>query len=89
MAKLFQDKEIDGKGRGCMATKNIKMGTVILKETPQLPISLYNEVGEIIWSPKSVMDLLAHFNSMNQNDQTEYLSLYDKFDNIHSLLKSS
>ena len=85
MAKLFQDKEIDGKGRGCMATKNIKMGTVILKETPQLPISLYNEVGEIIWSPKSIMDLLQSFNNMNIIDKIEYLNLHDKFENLHDL----
>ena len=82
---LYHVVEIDGKGLGCVATKDVKMGNVILRETPELPICLANEAGRIIWSPKSVMDLLAHFNSMNQNDQTEYLSLYDKFDYLNVL----
>ena len=80
MTELFQVMETEGRGLGCMATKDIKMGTVILRETPQLPISLANEAGKIVWSPESVMGLLASFNCMNKTDQTEYLNLYDKFD---------
>ena len=36
MADLFDVKKVEGKGLGCFATKDIKRGTVILKEAPQI-----------------------------------------------------
>ena len=36
MADLFEVKKVEGKGLGCFATKDIKRGTVILKEAPQI-----------------------------------------------------
>ena len=36
MSELYQVKEIEGKGVGCVATRDIKSGTLILSETPQL-----------------------------------------------------
>ena len=36
MSELYQVKEIEGKGFGCVATRDIKSGTLILSETPQL-----------------------------------------------------
>ena len=85
MTELFKVKEIDGRGLGCIATKDIKMGTVIMRETPQLQISLANEAGKIVCCPESVLGLLASYNCMSKLDQTEYLNLYDKFDNLHVL----
>ena len=36
MADLFEVRKVEGKGLGCFATKDIKRGTVILKEAPQI-----------------------------------------------------
>ena len=36
MADLFEVRKAEGKGLGCFATKDIKRGTVILKEAPQI-----------------------------------------------------
>ena len=36
MSELYQVKEIEGKGFGCVATRDIQSGTLILSETPQL-----------------------------------------------------
>ena len=36
MADLFVVRKVEGKGLGCFATTDIKRGTVILKEAPQI-----------------------------------------------------
>ena len=36
MSEFYQVVEIDGKGLGCVATKDIKRGTLILKEKAQI-----------------------------------------------------
>ena len=36
MSDLYELKSIDGKGLGAIAKQNIKRGTLILKEVPQI-----------------------------------------------------
>ena len=36
MADLFEVKKVEEKGLGCFAIKDIKRGTLILKEAPQI-----------------------------------------------------
>ena len=43
MSQLFEIKEIEGKGLGWVATKNIKRGTVIFTEKPQLELNCCSE----------------------------------------------
>ena len=43
MTQLFEIKEIEGKGLGWVATKNIKRGTVIFTEKPQLELNCCSE----------------------------------------------
>ena len=35
---LFKEENVPGKGVGCVAMKNIKKGTLLLRESPQLYI---------------------------------------------------
>ena len=65
MSDICEIKEIDGKGFGCFATKDIKRGTVVLIETPQLALEseINNEAGEIEFNPTSMKMVLSAFNS--------------------------
>ena len=64
MSDICEIKEIDGKGFGCFATKDIKRGTVVLIETPQLALEseINNEAGEIEFNPTSMKMVLSAFN---------------------------
>ena len=76
---LYQVVEIDGKGLGCVAIKDIKRGTVILRESPQLRVSLPDYTLQVDSSPMSIIQIMTTFNGMKKDDQTEYLKLSDSF----------
>ena len=100
MTDLFEVKKVEGKGLGCFAIKDIKRGTLILKEAPQIeqqPVKLDtdNETIETFSvdekggftsiNPFSIMNIMISFNGMNKKDQREYLKLYKKSDNFQPL----
>ena len=60
MSDICEIKEIDGKGFGCFATKDIKRGTVVLIEFPQLALEseINNNAGEIDFNP-TLMKMVA------------------------------
>ena len=62
---------IEGKGLGCVATKDIKKNTLILQEIPQ--IFLKHDIKEEFES--WVTKLMYQFNRMSKNDQKDYLKL--------------
>ena len=55
MSEYYQVKKIEGKGMGCVALKEIKLGTMILQEKPQLKLKSGS------WS---FQDLLVAFKQM-------------------------
>ena len=63
MADVFEIRDIDGKGKGCFATKNIRKGSVVLIETPQLALenSINNFKGEIDLNLKSMKIVMSAF----------------------------
>ena len=83
---MYEVKQIEGKGLGFVAIKDISKGSLILKETPQMPrikgveSPNPNVPGSIeaqekalkIWMEKVV----SLFNEMNVADQEEYLKLH-------------
>jgi len=70
MTEIYEVKEVEGKGLGCVALKDIKKGTLILKEVPQMRVS-------DMTLPQVIKEASEAFNKMNKNDQKEYLSLFD------------
>ena len=54
MTQLFEIQTIEGKGLGFVATKDIKRGTVIFSEIPQLDLAL-EEKGKIYVSILNLM----------------------------------
>ena len=76
MNEYYQVKLIEGKGMGCFALKEIKIGTMILQEKPQLLLPSGN------WS---IRDLATSFKQMTDDEDDEYLKLYNRFENINHL----
>ena len=94
MSELYQVMEIEGKGFGCVATRDIQSGTLILSETPQLIFGkdqslkqLYlKRHGEVegkfnflLNSPDWIKSLVSSVNKMSETDRTEYLKLHSKY----------
>jgi len=76
MSEYYQVKEIEGKGTGCVALKEIKPGIMILQEKPQLKLKCGN------WSFR---DLAIAFKQMSDDEDDEYLNLYNRFENFEAL----
>ena len=74
MSEFYQVVPIDGKGLGCVATKDIKKGTLILREKAQI---LYADsaLGKKDW----IKNVVKSFNEMNQTNQEEFLKLHHHF----------
>ena len=89
MSQVFEVKKIDGKGLGWVANKDIKRGSVIFTENPQLELSLEQKGAksmEINFNPNWVEKVMSSFNRMNKTDQDEYMKLSNSFDNIQFLI---
>ena len=84
--QLYEVVEVVGKNLGCVALKDIKKGTLILKEKPQFSDIEASE-SDTIWSQELFMHLLKNFKNMNQSDREEYLKLSSRhtFDELKEL----
>ena len=80
MSNLYKVTKIEGKGLGCVAISDIKKGSLILKENPQL----YIESEEVKWSSGWIKSLMTSFNEMTETDQHEYMILHNKFNNFQN-----
>ena len=78
MSFVYKVAKIEGKGLGCVATEDIKKGSLILNENPQI----YENTEEKSWSSKWIKSLLKSFNKMSKNDQLEYMTLSNKYINF-------
>ena len=84
---MYEVKQIEGKGLGFVAVKNISKGSLILKETPQMPRVKGVEApnpkvpGSIEAQEKALKNwvekVISLFNEMNPADQEEYMTLHN------------
>ena len=72
---LYKVVKIDGKGLGCVALKDIEIGTLILKEKPQCITNIYRPHNQDS-TPSSAI-VTQSFKQMSKSDQDEYLKLYN------------
>jgi len=72
---LYHVVPIEGKGFGCVALKDIKVGTLIIEEIPQFPPAK-KETGDLVGILFSLMEC---FNSMSETDKGEFLELSNQF----------
>lgn len=70
-------QNIEGKGKGCVATRRIKIGTLIIQEDPQMSMESSG------WTVKNYMHA---FSMMTNEDQTEYMCLHNRFSSDPNLL---
>ena len=84
---MYEIKQIEGKGLGVVAVKDISKGTLILKETPQMshmdaltPNLQGSHEALKIW----IKRVISLFNQMNLADQAEYMKLHSHFENENS-----
>ena len=76
MSEFYQVVKIDGKGFGCVATKDIKRGTLILREKAPIVIKeAKSECGTTGW----VKSVVTSFKQMSKNNQEEFLKLHNCF----------
>ena len=76
MAEYYEVKHINGKGMGCIALREIKPGTMILQEKPQLLLPAGN------WS---IRDLAMSFKKLSDSEDDEFLNLHNRFENFEEL----
>ena len=73
---------LKGKGLGCVASKTIEKGALILSENPQIRGRNSEELTD---ETKWIKTLVQSFNRMNKADQIDYLALHSKYDDIQTL----
>ena len=86
MDSLYKILPIEGKGLGCVASREIKMGTLILEEIPQFVVPGKIEKSEQL-SIELVSRLVETFKKMNRSDQEEFLNLHNRFEGNTKLNK--
>ena len=74
-SEFYQVVKIEGKGFGCVATKDIKRGTLILREKAQI---FDKETAEKL-TPNGIKSVVKSFKQMSKNNQDEFLKLHNKF----------
>ena len=77
---LFKEEFVPGKGVGCVAMKNIKKGTLVLRETPQLYFPEQKEGSSFDAYRKNAEAVIEGFTRMSRDDQSKYLELCNNFE---------
>jgi len=73
---LFEIVPIEGKGLGCVALKDMKIGTLILEEVPKFPPEKKDTNEKF---SAFLFGLIDSFDSMSENDQSEFMKLSNQF----------
>ena len=83
---MYGVEEVEGRGRGCVATKRIKPGTLVLKEKPQLLLapSLQFSLHSLEDFAASISLLTEAFVIMSEEDKSDFLDLANMFSVDHS-----
>ena len=83
MAEIYRLIDFEGKGLGCVATTDIKRGSLILNENPQIKSLEFHSLNEARQKGQLVefiKSLLKSFNQMNKKDQLEFMALNNIYD---------
>ena len=74
MSEFYKVVKVDGKGLGCVATKDIKRGTLILREKAQLCYK-----GSEIHTRGGIKSVVESFKQMSKDNQEEFLKLHNHY----------
>ena len=78
-SELYSEANVAGKGIGCIASKEIKKGSLVLRESPQLLIP-EQDSPTFEGAVQHAEEIIKVFKGMSQEDQESYLKLHNKFD---------
>ena len=78
-SELYSEANVAGKGIGCIASKEIKKGILVLRESPQLLLP-EQDSPTFQGAVQHAEDIIKVFKGMSQEDQESYLKLHNKFD---------
>ena len=80
-SKIYKEEEVAGKGVGCIARKEIKKGSLVLREAPQLLHPDYNPgITHFEQFCEQIEVIVNSFMMMSKKDQESYLDLHSMFD---------
>ena len=81
---MFRVEDVKGKGKGCLASRRIEEGELILREAPTLLLRPRLSEGETEEDVEDEeVETLEAFQAMSSDHQTAFLHLANMF-NIHS-----
>jgi len=76
ISEFYKVVEIEGKGMGCIATKKIKPGTIILTQKRDVYAKGLQDMNPTLF----FKSLMASFNDLTPTDQEEYMKLNNRFE---------
>jgi len=77
MDSVYKVLPIEGKGLGCVASRELKLGKLILQEIPQFVVPENTIKNELSVEFMSV--LMDTFKNMSKTDQEQFLKLHNRF----------
>ena len=78
-AQPYKEEKVVGKGLGCIATKSIKRGSLVLREAPQLVHPEITNDGSSFLKREDYEACIKAFLEMSKEDKENYLKLHNKF----------
>ena len=78
MSVLYSERRLAGKGIGCIASKDIKKGSLVLRERPQLLIPEQDNPTHQ-GAVHHAENVVKAFMEMSKEDQEGYMKLHNKF----------
>ena len=79
-SELYKVEKVAGKGVGCVAVKEIKKGSLVLREAPQMLYPDMDGVRTVEESFRHIEVVIEAFMEMSVEDQESFLDLHNKFD---------
>ena len=79
-SELYKVEKVAGKGVGCVAVKEIKKGSLVLREAPQMLYPDMDGVRTVEESFRHIEVVIKAFMEMSVEDQESFLDLHNKFD---------
>ena len=79
-SQLYMEENVEGKGTGCFANRDIKKGDLVLREAPQLLHPVLPETTTSEELVKHYIFCVLKYMEMSEEDQKSYLELVNKFE---------
>ena len=76
---MFRVEEVAGKGKGCLASRRMEVGELILREAPVLLLQPRRDPEEDEEGEDEEVETLEAFQGMSSDEQTDFLQLANMY----------